>query len=95
MLLYSGPATPPNASHEGWPEWFERVGERLVDMGSPMVEGSVVRSEGTTTDTATGLNGYSIIRAADRDEALGLLKDHPLLRLGGEYAIEIFEVPRK
>jgi hypothetical protein len=22
MLLYNGPATTPEASHEGWPEWF-------------------------------------------------------------------------
>ncbi len=95
MLLYSGPATPPGASHEGWPEWFDGVGEKLVDMGSPMVEGFVVHSDGTTTDTAAGLNGYSIIQAADRDEALRLVKDHPLLRLGSDYSIEIFEVPRK
>jgi hypothetical protein len=23
MLLYVGPATPPDASHEGWPDWFD------------------------------------------------------------------------
>jgi hypothetical protein len=67
----------------------------LVDIGSPMTNGFVVRSDGTTTDTATSLNGYSIIRAEDRDDALDLVKDHPFLALGDEYTIEAFEVPNK
>jgi hypothetical protein len=25
ILLYNGPATQPGASHEGWPEWFQRA----------------------------------------------------------------------
>jgi hypothetical protein len=33
MLLYVGPATPPDASHEGWPEWFDKLGDRVVDRG--------------------------------------------------------------
>jgi hypothetical protein len=35
LLLYSGPPTPPDSSHEGWPEWFSKVGDALVDLGSP------------------------------------------------------------
>jgi len=23
LLLYHGPATPPGASHKGWPGWFK------------------------------------------------------------------------
>jgi YCII-related domain len=95
ILLYNGPATPLGASHEGWPEWFQRVGEHLVDMGSPMTNGFVVHSDGTTTETAASLNGYSIVRAEDRGEALDLVKDHPFLALGDEYTIEAFEVPNK
>src|SRR4029453_12562523 len=95
ILLYNGPPTPPGASHEGWPQWFQRAGDNLVDMGSPMTNGFVVHSDGTTSDTATSLNGYSIIRAEDRNAALELVKDHPFLALGDEYAIEAFEVPNK
>lgn len=95
ILLYHGPKTPPGASHEGWPEWFRGVGDSLIDMGSPMIDGFVVHSDGTATDTATSLNGYSIIRAEDRDEALDLVGDHPFLALGDEYTIEAFEVPNK
>jgi hypothetical protein len=95
ILLYKGPATPPAASHEGWPEWFQSIGDKLVDMGSPMANGFVIHSDGTTSETASSLNGYSIIRAEDRDEALDLVKSHPFLGLGPEYTIEVFEVPRK
>jgi hypothetical protein len=82
MLLYRGPATPPDASHEGWPEWFQGLGDRLVDVGSPMI------GDGD-------LNGFSIVRAADRDDALELVRDHPFLAGGPAYAIDVYEVPRK
>jgi YCII-related domain len=95
ILLYNGPPIPPGASHEGWPEWFRRAGDNLADMGSPMTNGFVVHSDGTTTETPTSLNGYSIIRAEDRDEAVELVKDHPFLTLGDEFTIEAFEVPNK
>jgi hypothetical protein len=95
LVLYKGPPTPPDASHEGWPQWFTAIGEALVDLGSPMANGVVVRTDGPTSDDASGLLGYSIIQAEDRGEALELVRDHPLLALDGEYAIEVFEVPRR
>jgi hypothetical protein len=95
MLLYNGPTTPPYASHEGWPEWFQRAGDRLVDVGSPMAGGFVVHSDASTSDTAARLNGFSIVRAEDRGDVLDLVRDHPFLAAGREYTIEIFEVPRK
>jgi hypothetical protein len=95
MLLYSGPPTPAGASHEGWPQWFQSLGDRLVDTGSPMTAGFVVRSDGTSSDTAAGLNGFSIIRAEDPDDVRNLLRNHPLLAGGTAYAIEVFEVPGK
>lgn len=95
ILLYKGPTTPPGASHEGWPEWFQRVGDKLVDLGSPMAGGFVIHSDGTTSDTAVSLNGYSIIRADDRDAVLDVLRDHPFLNAGTERTIEVFDVPRK
>lgn len=41
------------------------------------------------------MNGYGIVEAEDRRAAVELLRDHPLLALGGEYVIEVFEVPRR
>jgi hypothetical protein len=92
LLLYNGPPTPPGASHEGWPEWFESAGDRLLDVGSPMANGFVVHSDGATSDTPSSLNGYSIVEAEDRGRLLGFLADHPFLALGAEYTIEVFEI---
>lgn len=94
LLLYSGPPAPPGHAHEGWREWFESIGEALVDIGSPMVNGVVLHDDGSTSDPSS-LRGYGIVQAEDRTGALGLLADHPLLALGGDYAIEVFELPRK
>jgi hypothetical protein len=30
VLVYSGPPAPPDATHEGWPEWFGRIGDALL-----------------------------------------------------------------
>jgi hypothetical protein len=95
LLLYSGPPAPPNPSHRGWPEWFEKTGDAVVEVGSPMKHGFVVRSDGSTHDDASRLNGYCVIQAEDRSEVVDLVKDHPLLALGDEHSIEIFEVPRR
>jgi hypothetical protein len=93
LLLYCGPPPPPNPSHEGWPEWFHKIGGALVDRGSPMANGVVLHADGSTRDESAPLRGYGLIQAEGRDEALELVRDHPLLALGSEYTIEIFEVP--
>src|ERR687895_542136 len=95
ILLYSGPPAPPDPSHEGWPEWFGKIGDALVDIGSPMANGVVVRADGSTSDEAARLNGYSLVQAEDRDAAIRLVQDHPLLALGPKHTIEIFEVPKR
>jgi hypothetical protein len=95
LLLYNGPPAPPNATHEGWPEWFDRIGDALVDVGSPMVNGFALHGDGSTSDETTSLDGFSIVQAEDRDEVLELITDHPFVLLGSEYTIEVFEVPRK
>ena len=95
LLLYTGPPTPPDPSHEGWPEWFSKIGDALVDLGSPTTNGFVLHADGSTSDRPRALNGYGIVEADGRSEALDLLRDHPLLALGGEYSIEVFELPRR
>lgn len=91
IVLYKGPQTPPDASHEGWPEWFKGLGEKLIDRGSAMLNGTTL-SGGPGEQSATNLNGYSIICAQDAAEAKSLLKDHPYLKLGSGYSIEMFEI---
>ena len=93
LLLYKGPATPPGASHEKWPVWFGKLGENLVDRGSPMSNGFALHSDGSESDAANSLNGYSIIQAKDRRAVTKLVQDHPYLGLDGdEYRVEVFEL---
>ena len=95
ILFYKGPATPPGASHDKWPAWFNKLGDKLVDIGSPMKNGLVLHGDGSTSDSATDFNGYSIIQAENINDAISLVKDHPFLSLGnGEYSVEIFELPK-
>jgi hypothetical protein len=95
ILFYKGPATPPGASHDKWPAWFNKLGDKLVDMGSPMKNGLVLHDNGSTSDSATDFNGYSIIQGENINDVISLVKDHPFLSLGNsEYSVEIFELPK-
>lgn len=90
LLLYKGPATSPDASHDGWRQWFTGLGEHLIDVGSAMKQGCALHGDGSTDERETPLNGYSIIQAEEREEALRLVQSHPYLSLGDEYTVEIF-----
>jgi len=87
-----GPATPANASHEGWPEWFAKLGDRLIDRGSPMANGLALRPDGSTRGSTTHLNGYSIVQAEDVTDVLSVVKDHPYQALGSRYSIEAYSL---
>ena len=95
ILLYRGPAATADTSHEGWPEWFSQLGDALVDIGSPMMLGHTAHPDGSVSQGASNINGYTLVRADDLDAVRALLHDHPLWRASGEHSIEIFEVPRK
>lgn len=71
-------------------EWFGNLGDLLVDRGSPLFGGVALHGDGSVTKATSRYNGYSIIEAKDRDEALELIKNHPYLALGEEYSIEVF-----
>jgi hypothetical protein len=88
--------TSPGASHEKWPAWFNKLGDQLVDIGSPMQNGHILKNDGSTRDSATNFNGHSIIQSRNIEAVISLLKDHPFLALGSdEYSIESFELPKK
>jgi hypothetical protein len=95
LLLYNGPHTPPGASHEGWREWFDKIGEALVDVGSPLVNGVALHGDGSSSNKTTSLNGFSVVQAENQDAVLDLIADHPFVLIGSEYKIEVFETPRK
>jgi hypothetical protein len=100
ILLYKGPATPmedmtaeqSEQSHQAWNSWMGKVGSAIVDLGNPFASRSGVAGDGSST-SASDLHGYTIVEAADIEEAKGLCDGHPFLSDGtGRFVIEVYEL---
>lgn len=90
MYLYSGGTKPTNedeakAYMAAWAAYFAKLGQALVDPGTPLVPTSKVVGSAKTS----GATGFSIIQAASLEEATALTTGHPYLANGG--GIEVFE----
>ncbi len=81
LFLYKGWTQPTPEIGRAWMEWFEAVGDRMVDSGNPLGGGVEVTPRGSTELPlgADSLTGYSIVRAANRDEALELAGTNPMI----------------
>ncbi len=73
-----------------WMAWAAKVGDGMVDFGTPLANGVSVTPDGTSPSTRE-VAGYSIIDAADMDTALALAKDHPHLNMPGGCTVEVHE----
>ena len=83
----------PEEMQEGmkpWMAWAEKCGDRLVDMGTPLIGGQKVTSKGTLPSEKE-VTGYSILQADSMDEAADLLKGHPHLGWAEGCDIEVHE----
>jgi hypothetical protein len=77
-------------SAEAWIAWFDGMGGHVADIGKPAAGSSAVGNCGPGTE----LGGYSLISAADLDEALTVAKGCPsLARDGGVEVAQLTEVP--
>ena len=75
---------------EQWMAWGARVGDGLVDWGSPLVGGQSVTKSGTSSSDK-GVVGFSILQAEDMDGAKVLVVEHPHLEWTEGCSIEIHE----
>lgn len=76
---------------EGWMQWAQRCGNKLVDMGSPLMNGQQLTTDGQSKNSDKEVVGYSILQAENIEEAKALLKGHPHLGWHKECSIEVFE----
>jgi hypothetical protein len=77
-------------SADAWRSWFDDIAGHVAEIGKPALESAAIGNCGQDTK----LGGYSLITAADLDEALGLTKGCPALtRDGGVEVAELGEVP--
>lgn len=94
LLLYHGGAMP-ETPEEGarvmtaWTDWFQTLGDALVDGGNPASQSRTIAANGSVSETAGGPSGYSILKADSIDAAVTLAKGCPVL-LGGA-SVEVVE----
>ena len=62
-----------------WQAWIKRVGNKLVDIGAPLINGKKIRSGGSSSPSSKEVSGYSVVEAANWDEVMSLLEGHPHL----------------
>jgi hypothetical protein len=94
VLMFHGGETPEEPSPEvmdRWMAWFGALGDAVVDMGSPFGVAATIASDGTSSagagpDPATG---YTVIEAANLQDAIVLAQDCPGLSGGG--SVKLFE----
>lgn len=76
---------------EEWGKWFGGLGDKLVDGGNPFAEGGqAVRQSGKMPVQDKSVTGYSIVKAADMDEATKLAKGCPLMNFA-DAAVYVYE----
>jgi len=100
LFVYHAPvppadATPPDpeqvdAVMAAWNAWAGKVGDRMVDFGTPLANGVRITPDGTTPSSRE-VAGYSIIEADSLDAAVDLAKVHPHLSMPGGCEIEVHE----
>ncbi len=102
VFIYHAPMSPAEAAPPTpeqmdavmaeWGAWAGRVGDGMVDFGTPLGEGVRVSPGGATAPSERQVSGYSIIEAADKDAAIALAQGHPHLNMPGGCEIEIHDV---
>ena len=75
---------------EAWMQWAKSCGDKLVDLGAPLVNGQALTPNGSSASTKE-VAGYSVLQAQDMDEAKALLKGHPHLGWNADCSIEVHE----
>jgi len=81
-LYHADMIAPPSAeSMQAWGAWMQALGEHLVDGGSPLNGAKASLAGGQVAQGAElgdDVIGYSIIRADDMSQAIGLAQGNPL-----------------
>ena len=76
---------------EAWMNWAKNCGNKLIDLGSPLMNGQQLSPGGKSTNSDKNVAGYSVLQAENMDEAKALLQDHPHLGWDAACSIEVHE----
>ena len=96
LFVYHGGKNPDSEEDvvkvmNAWGEWMGAMGPAVVDGGNPVGMSSTVQADGSVAGDggANPASGYSLIEAADLDEALAKARGCPILQDGG--TVEVAE----
>lgn len=76
---------------EAWMQWAKKCGNKLVDLGSPLMNGQQLSPDGKSKNSDKNVAGYSVLQAANMEEAKALLNGHPHLGWNAACSIEVHE----
>lgn len=74
-----------------WRLWMEEMGDLLISIGSPLINGKAIDSTGILDKEVSNLSGYMMIKAENEIHAVELLNLSPLFGKGHGQDYEIFE----
>jgi len=75
---------------EAWMVWAKKIGDGLVNMGTPLGNGQTI-TEGGSSPSDKGVVGYSVLQAENMDAAKEMLQGHPHLGWAEGCEIEVYE----
>ena len=74
-----------------WMLWARKCGDRLIDMGNPLMNGQELIKGGQSLASKRNVIGYSLLQAENMDEAKSLLYEHPHIKMAADCSIEVHE----
>lgn len=102
IVLYHAPAdlmkqtanTTPEEQAKGmeaWMQWAQKCGDKLVDLGAPLMNGQRLGGNGQSQSSNKDVVGYSVLQAENMDDAKALLDGHPHMAWDAACSIEVHE----
>ena len=76
---------------EMWMAWAKKCGNKLVDLGAPLMNGQQLIPGGKVKPSDKNVAGYSVLQAESMDDAKKLLQGHPHLGWNAACSIEVHE----
>lgn len=73
-----------------WMEWQAKIGEQLVEMGSPLCASNKITPAGEGKCT-NNVSGFSIVKADTMEDAKKLFEGHPHLSWNDGAWVEVHE----
>ncbi len=89
MIAYYG-GNQPSSKEEGmaqmnkWKAWVERLGENVINPGTPLTGSKIVTSSNVQDDNdPNSMKGFAVIQAESIEAAVEISKSDPFLDNGG------------